>query len=76
MLTSQIHEYRGHFVKISCSRSFPLEKYSGGYLVTNSSGANIGSGHTPIVPNGALAQQLALSLALRAIDCALRGAKT
>lgn len=72
MLSSKLHEYRGHFVKVSYGRSFPALKYTGGYVITNTVHEIVAQGQTAIVSNQELAQQLALSLALQAIDLNLR----
>lgn len=72
MFSSKTHEYRGYQVKISFSRSFPLDRFSAGYKIIDSANFLVGYGQTPMVSNEELAEQLAFSLALEAVDTVLR----
>jgi len=75
MSDSHEHQYRGYTVKIDCVRSFPSEKFSGTYLITAPGGKVLLYGITIIVPTQKVAEELALSLAVKEVDMRLKVAQ-
>lgn len=74
MPNSKTHEYRGHHVTVGVDQTFPLDKFSGNYLVMSLCGSVVCRGKTAIVDSENVAAHLAFSLALEAIDIELRKA--
>lgn len=72
MIGSHAHHYRGYMVEIGIHRML-VNTCSGGYLITHPVMGVAGYGETPLMPNKEMAEKVALSLALAAVDEKLRG---
>ncbi len=72
MQSSIAHHYRGYLVEVGTACTQFGEKFCGEYLVTGPGGEVVGEGETPVMLTVEMAEKVALSLALVAVDKKLR----
>lgn len=72
MVTLRAHPYRSYMVEVAIHSIAP-DQYCGGYMFSTTDGEVAGFGDTPLMPSNEMAEKVALSLALAAVDEKLRG---